>query len=138
MGLQRNIQNVIFARLATASLPVSWPNGDGSGSAFTPPADGKYLEAFFLPNANRRPFYSGDDPEYKTGILQVDVVCPLNIGAGYAAGVADDIATLFPSDDRLTGSGLTIVIQRTPDVAPAIKGDTNWRVPVSVRYELFA
>lgn len=136
MGINATIQNALFKKLnelvLSPALPVAWPNVD-----FTAPVGGKYLTVDLLPNTNLRLYQPNDSPHYRQGLLQVTVVAPLDSGTGYALGVADAIADHFPASLILYESGAKLGIQRTPDIAPPLRDDTTWRVPVTIRYELF-
>ena len=66
------------------------------------------------------------------------MVAPLNAGSSEATALAGAVAAHFPADLALYQEDLKVRVQAAPDVAPAIKTDRSWDVPVSVRYEVFA
>lgn len=100
-------------------------------SPFTEPA-GLYLRAFLLPADTDAPDLAGELRVYR-GLFQINVVAPLNKGAGEAMGVADELAALFVVNARLTN---TITVQQvTPcRIAPALQDATRYVLPVSFAY----
>jgi len=136
MAVEDNIEAALFGHVAelelTPALPVAWPN-----TAFTPGA-GAYLRVDHLPNATERFLLKGSDPHHRRGILQLTVVCPLNKGPAPATNLAGRVALHFPADRALYGGGTKVTITKAPSIAPALKTDASWDVPVSVSYECFA
>ncbi len=136
MTVEEKIQRALLDRVrtlaTTPSLPIAWPN-----TAFTPPA-GPYLAVQILPNRNARIVIKGSAPHYRHGILQLTVVGKLNVGPDTATALAGAVAEHFPTDLILTSDGLEVRIESAPDVAPAIRDDVAWSVPVSIRYQAFA
>lgn len=137
MTVEENIETALLGRVATLSLTpalaVAWPNRD-----FTPPAGAAWLRVQHLPNASDRLFLRGSDPHRRRGILQIEVVAPLNAGPGTATRIAGEVALHFPADLALWSEGVKVTVSKAPDLAPALKEDAAWEALVSVRYEAFA
>jgi hypothetical protein len=115
-----------WADARTPALSIAWEN-----LPFTEPA-GLYLRAYLLPADTDAPDLAGATRVY-VGVFQVNVVAPLNKGAGEAMGVADELAALFVVDTQLTN---TITVQQTTPcrIAPALASDTRYVLPVSFQY----
>jgi hypothetical protein len=137
-SVETNIQNALLKRVQslTTTLPIAWPNLD-----FTPPADGSpYLAVRILPNRNERVFLGSNDPTYRQGILQINVVTQYNKGPSASVETAGQIALHFPQDLVLRESGVNVQLTKAPDVGSAVANPngTNWLVPISIYYEAFA
>ena len=135
-SIEESIEAAVFTRaaglLTLAALPVSWPN-----VAFSPPSNGRYLRVSLLPNVTQRLFINSATHR-RPGILQISVVVPLNVGASAATRIAGQVAEHFPMDLRVTSGGVSVRVTKAPDIAPAIKEDAAWIVPVSVSFQAFA
>lgn len=111
----------------------AWPD-----VAFVPPAGESYLRVELLSNGNQRLFIKGSNPHRYIGILQLTVVSPLNQGPSIATRLAGKVAAEFHADDDFTEGGITVRIEKAPDVLPAFPVAASWNVVVSIRYESFA
>lgn len=133
--VEGNIEQALFARLAafvhSPALPIAWPN-----AVFTKPPT--YLRVSHVPNTSRRLFLGSADPHQRLGLLQVDVLAPLNQGASAATEIAGKLAAHFLPDLPMRSGGVTVKVAKAPDVGPALADDTHWQVPVTVSYEVFA
>jgi hypothetical protein len=133
--IESSIEAALFARVASFSaspaLPVAWPN-----VSFTAPS--RYLRVTHIPNANERLFLNGSDPHRRFGLLQLSVFTDKNKGSAAATELAGQVAAHFPADLPMRRGGLTVRVERAPDIAQAIPEDAHWHVPVTVRYEVFA
>ncbi|WP_426269143.1 phage tail terminator-like protein [Dyella kyungheensis] len=99
---------------------------------FTPPA-GAYLRGFLLPARTSSQDLAGAHREY-SGVYQVSVVAPLNAGPGAAEGIADELATLFPLNQRIAVPGLTLQIVTPVTAAQGAPDSVSFIVPVSFEY----
>ncbi|WP_085637901.1 MULTISPECIES: phage tail terminator-like protein [unclassified Pseudomonas] len=98
------------------------------------PGDGEtYLKAFTLPGDTASNTLGGDHRLY-TGVFQVSIVTPAGKYRGVAGAIADQLAALFPLNERNTKGALTVVTMTPVDQGPGIPGDTNFTVPVSFMY----
>lgn len=140
-SIEQSIETAVLSRTgglaALTGLPIAWPN-----LGFTPPTDAQgralpYLRVSHLPNVNQRLFINSDTHR-RPGILQISVYAPLDSGASAATRIAGQVAGHFPMDHRVTVDGVTVRVTKAPDIAPALKDEPYWAVPVSVSYEAFA
>lgn len=137
MNPELAIELALIARVQTLALTpalrIAWPN-----QPFTA-ADGEtYIEVAHLPNRNQRLFIGSTDPHLRQGILQLTIRGHQNQNAINLTAIASAVAAHFPADLRMTSNGVTVRVQRAPDIAPGFKDDPHWVVPVSVSYEAFA
>lgn len=68
------------------------------------------------------------------GFMQVTLCYPLDAGSGPALTRAELIRSTFYRGKTLSGSGVTLMIERHPEIAPAITEDDRYVVPVRVRF----
>ena len=96
--------------------------------AFTPGAD-PYLRAFILPADTTSADLKGDHRCFK-GIFQVSIVLAAGIGPGKAETIAEQIAALFPVNDRLpAGAGEVMIFTPMSESAPIVEAG-NYTIPV--------
>ena len=100
---------------------------------FTPAGGETYLRASILPARTVSDDLEGDHRGYR-GVFQISIVCPINVGAGAAGNIADEIAALFPVNLRLTREGMTVQVITPASVAPALPHESDFTVPVSFEY----
>lgn len=68
------------------------------------------------------------------GYMQVKLMYPLQIGTSTVAARAELLRTTFYRGASFTASGVTVVIDQTPEVSPgSVEGD-RYAVPVKVRF----
>lgn len=126
-------RRAIESRLATwatarsPALALAWEN-----VPFTPPA-GAYLRAFLMPALTTSADLAGAHRSYR-GVYQISVYSPINAGAGAAESIADEIAALFPLNDRLSVPGLTLLVMTPVTAAQGAQDATDYVVPVSFQY----
>ncbi|AYN94430.1 hypothetical protein EAW52_10890 [Pseudomonas sp. LTJR-52] len=128
----RIIRSLMETRLAawakTKNLRVAYQNQN-----FTPDAGETYLATATLPALTDSETLDGTHREY-TGIFQVSVVTPAGKGAGAGEALADELAALYPLNDRLSKGAFIVQIITPVAVARAIQGDTSFTVPCSFTY----
>jgi hypothetical protein len=113
------------------ALATSWEN-----RAFTVPAPSvPYQRATVL-------FAAPDNPEIgggylERGFMQVDHCYPLGAGPGDAEARAELTRAAFPRGASFTSGGVTVLIIRTPEIAPGRPEPDRYVVPVKVRFEAF-
>ncbi|HEY1090805.1 MAG TPA: phage tail terminator-like protein [Burkholderiaceae bacterium] len=114
---------------ATAnSLTVAWEN-----VAFTPPA-GAYIRAFIIPSPTTSESLERADRRY-SGLLQVDLMMPINGGSGPAETLLESLSAAFNPANVLTRSGVRINILQPASDAAAIPEENRHVIPVTVPYE---
>lgn len=104
------------------------------GRKVTPPAAGLWLEAALIRNTSLQPYIQHNAVVYERGIFQVGVCDRLNQGEVPSAEVAEAVAAHFKAGTKLTSEGITVEINRRPDVAQAVPFDTKIMTPVSIPY----
>ena len=112
----------------TKNLRVAYQNQN-----FTPATGETYLTTATLPALTDSLTLAGDHREY-TGIFQVSVVTPAGKGAGAGEALADELAALYPLNDRLSKGAFIVQIITPMAVAREIQGDTDFTIPVSLTY----
>jgi hypothetical protein len=68
------------------------------------------------------------------GFMQVDLAYPLNAGPGVATARADLIRSTFYRGASFTASGVTVNIERTPEIMPGRVEEDRFIVPVRIRF----
>lgn len=116
---------------AALFLPVAWEN-----TAFTPPADGAYLEADFLP-AENEDFTIQGSVTLKRGIYQVTVVTPIGSGSQKAEKLASQIVDAFGNNVRIPATA-PMYVNGEPSVFSGIVDDTGYRTAISIAYTVTA
>jgi hypothetical protein len=116
-----------WAAARAPALPIAYEN-----VPFNAPA-GAYLRGFLLPARTASDDLAGAHREY-SGVYQVSVVAPINAGPGAAEGIADELAALFPLNQRLTVAGLVLQIITPVTAAQGAQDVTSFIVPVSFGY----
>lgn len=142
-SIEESIETSLFARAAglaaLTGLPIAWPNVKFTppmtvGTPGNPSRPLPYLRVSHMPNVNER---RSRVTHRRPGLLQIDVVVPLDGGASIATRIAGQVVSHFPADLPMPGNGLWLKVYKAPDVAPAMKDEPNWRVPVTISYELY-
>ena len=132
--IEQDIETALFERVASLTLspvlPVAWPNVN-----FTPPDDGKYLEVSHFPNGVSRYALGGGNASSRIGLLQLTVVTPLNQGPANATAIAGEVAAHFNDATVMFEGVAKVFVTKAPELAPAIKSDVSWSVPVTISYE---
>lgn len=129
MASPDQIASALLARCATLSvgspaLPVAMPE-----VAFTPPADGKYLEVRDFTNA---PYWEGlKSGRIDQGILQITVVWPPRQGVIKPKVAAAAVMAHFPKGLQLSNG---VRVSREPWVASPLSDDSEVRVPVTISW----
>lgn len=121
------IATALLARVATLSvgspaLPIAYPE-----IAFTPPADGKWLEVAIFYN---QPKWQGlTSGRMDQGLLQVTVVWPKNLGVPAPLRHAQDVIDHFPKGLTLTGN---VRVQGQPYASSPFVDAADVRVPITI------
>ncbi len=109
------------------ALSTSWEN-----AAFTPVAGTAYQQVNIL-------FAEPDNVEYgrthrELGYMQIKLMYPLQVGSVTAITRAELIRSTFYRGASFTSSGVTVIIERTPEIgAGSVEGD-RWSIPVKIRF----
>jgi len=109
------------------ALATAWEN-----SPYTPIAGTPYQQVHIL-------FADPDNLEYgrrhrELGYMQVKLMYPLQVGTATVAARAELIRTTFYRGASFTSGGVTVIVEKTPEVGSGqVEGD-RWAVPVRVRF----
>ncbi|WP_397448131.1 phage tail terminator-like protein [Pseudomonas sp. NA-150] len=128
------IRSLFEARLATWAktrspvLRIAYQN-----VAFTPAANETYLQAFTIPAGTDSSTLAGDHRLY-TGLFQVSIVTPSGAGPGAADGLVDELAAVFPLNDRLIKAPLAVLIMTPVEPGPPVPDDSTYTVAASFQY----
>lgn len=133
---QSRIRQLLESRLKawadarSPALRVAWENVD-----FTPADEETYLQAFLLPAPTVSGDLKGDHRSY-TGIFQISVIVPKGNGAGAGEGVANEIATLFPVNLRLSIASpeFEVMVLTPMSIGAAQSEPDKYLLPVSAQY----
>jgi hypothetical protein len=68
------------------------------------------------------------------GFMQVLLCYPPNAGAKTAATRADLLVNHFKRSTSLTSGGITVIIDKTPSIAPALIDGVLYKIPVSIYF----
>ena len=68
------------------------------------------------------------------GFMQVLLCYPPNAGAKTAATRADLLVNHFKRGTSLTSAGITVIIDKTPSIAPALIDGVLYKIPVSIYF----
>lgn len=68
------------------------------------------------------------------GYLQISLAYPLNTGPGAALARAELIRDTFYRGRSFTAGGVTVIVEKTPEISPAIIEADRYVLPVKVRF----
>lgn len=117
---------VALAAMSPA-LATGWENVN-----FTPTVGTPYQLAFLLRAQPENPEIGRFTVE--RGIFQVSLYYPLGTGPAAAEARAELIRTTFYRGASFTASGVTTIIERTPEISPGRAEDDRWVIPVRARF----
>lgn len=124
------IQSALEVALATISPAISTAY---ENNAFSPVAGTAYQRVYLL-TAEPENREVSTRRHTERGILQVTLAYPLNGGPAAAKTRAELIRAKFYRGASFTASGVTVHIERTPEIAPGrVEGD-RYEVPVKIRW----
>ena len=124
-----NIRAALETALSGMSptLDTAWENSD-----FTPVTGTAYQRVHIL-------FTSPDNTQYgdtyqETGYMQVDLMYPSGAGTSAVNARAELLRSTFTRGNSFTSSGVTTIIQKTPEVMPGRAEEDRWAVSVVIRF----
>lgn len=68
------------------------------------------------------------------GFMQVSLAYPLNAGPSAAATRAELIRDTFYRGRSFTASGITVTIEKTPEISPAMIEPDRYVLPIRIRF----
>lgn len=101
--------------------------------SFTPVTGQPYQELYLLP-AEPNNWAMGDGSRQERGIFQINLQYPAGQGPAIAEARAGLIKALFKRGASFTKDGVTVQIERTPEICEGRPGDGRWMVPIRIRY----
>ena len=125
-----NIRAALETRLnaISPSLATAWES-----VPYTPVTGTPFQQVNLLLNEAENPTL-GDGMYRVTGFLQVLLCYPPGVGAKAAATRAELVRDWFPRGLGLSSGGQSVLIDRTPSIAPALIDGDRYRVPVSIYF----
>ena len=127
---QPTIRAALEAALASIKpdIDTAWQN-----VPYTPVTGRPYQAAYLLP-AEPSNHSMGDGSRQERGIFQVSLMYPPGHGTAAAGARAEAIAALFRRGASFTKDGITVQIERTPEIANGREDGDRWMVPVKIRW----
>lgn len=101
--------------------------------AYAPMTGREYQAAYLLPAAPNNSTM-GDGSRQERGIFQVNLMYPPGQGSAAAGARAELIQALFRRGASFTKSGITVQIEKTPEICDGRDDVDRWMVPVKIRY----
>ena len=112
---------------AMTALSTNWEN-----TAFIPVAGTAYQQVNILLAEPENIEYGRTHREL--GYMQIKLMYPLQVGSVTAITRAELIRSTFYRGASFTASGVTVIIERTPEIgAGSVEGD-RWAIPVKIRF----
>lgn len=112
----------------TPTLATAWES-----VPFTPVVGTAYQQVNLMIADTLNPTLGGTHYRIK-GFMQVLLCYPPNSGAKTAATRADLLVNHFKRGTSLTSSGITVIIDKTPSIAPALIDGVLYKIPVSIYF----
>lgn len=124
------IRTALEAKLnaLTPSIATAWEN-----VPFTPVVSTPYQQVNLMIADTLNPTMGGTHYRVK-GFMQVLLCYPPSVGAKIAATRADLLVNHFKRGTSLTSGGVTVIIDKTPSIAPALIDGVLYKIPVSIYF----
>ena len=110
------------------ALATAWENVDYEPVAGTP-----YQAAYVLAAEPDNPTM-GDDYYREQGIFQISLFYPIQVGTAVAEARAQLIRTTFKRGTSMTSGAVTVIVNKTPEIAPGRVDGDRWHIPVKIRW----
>lgn len=106
---------------------------------YTPTTGTPYQRVTLVPSMPDNTTF-GDDHYQERGLMFVELHYPINNGSSTAATRAELIRATFKRGASFTNNGLTVRIEKTPEIGQGTVQGAFWVLPVRVRFfaEVFA
>lgn len=109
------------------ALATAWEN-----VPFTPTVGTPYQDVFIQFNEPENPVF--DEGYRENGILQINLRYPKGTGSKDAATRAELIRSTFKRGYSFSASGVTVTINRTPEIGKAAIVEDRFFLPVRIRF----
>lgn len=111
----------------TPSIETAWENADFQPTVGTP-----YQQVHVL-------FGSPENIEFgplfrQVGILQITLFYPLQVGTLAAQTRAELIRSTFKRGNSYSDSGITVTINKTPNIKAGNRDMDRWMIPVDIEF----
>jgi hypothetical protein len=70
----------------------------------------------------------------EVGIFQISLFYPIGFGSADALARAQMIRSVFKRASAFTSNGVTVTVERTPEIGPALIEKDWYHLPVRIRY----
>lgn len=125
----KDIRNALKARLADGAVGTeTWPNVDAD-SGIRP-----RLKTSFAGVSQTGGTLKGDEVQYEDGTFMVMVIVDQGGGEDAGLDLADNVKARFAEGLWLTIAGGKIAIMARPDIRAGYPTETDYRIPVAIRY----
>jgi hypothetical protein len=125
-----NIRNALENALATIAPAIDIVH---ENEKYEPIAGRPYAEAFLLVAMPSNPTM-GDGFYQELGILQVNLQYPTETGTADAAARAELIRSLLKRGSTFSYAGVTVQIDRTPEISGGAVEADRWKLIVRARW----
>lgn len=127
---QPSIRNALENALAaiTPAIDIVHEN-----QAYVPIAGQPFCEAYILFATPSNPTM-GDGFYQELGILQINLQYPTEVGTADAAAQAQLIRNAFLRGATFAFGGVTVQVDRTPEIGAGTVDDDRWFLPVKIRW----
>lgn len=112
----------------TPTLATAWES-----VPYTPVTGTAYQQVNLMVADTLNPTLGGNHYRIK-GFMQVLLCYPPNTGAKTAGTRADLLVNHFKRGTSLTSGGVTVIIDKTPSIAPALIDGERYKIPVSIYF----
>lgn len=128
--IRQKLEEHLAALNSTAAGPITsiWENVKQD-----PPKGQPYQKVFLIPFTPENPTF-GDDFYRERGNLKVNLYYPTNRTPKDATLRAQAVRAHFYRGLSLTSGGVTVTIEKTPEIAPAFSAEERYVLPVNIRW----
>lgn len=111
----------------TPALSTAWEN-----VPFTTPTSAYQVAHLMFAQPDNATI--GHDYHQEIGMLQVDLMYPENTGSSAAYTRAELIRDTFYRGATFTAGGVSVIIERTPEIMPGTNDGGRYILPVRIRF----
>lgn len=113
----------------TPALLTAWENQSFNSQ----PASVAYQQPFLMLATPENPDFSGSYYR-QSGIFQINLFYPPQVGPKDAATRAEAIRALFHRGASFTSGTVTVIIEKTPEIGQGRSDGDHWFLPVKIRF----
>lgn len=111
----------------TPSIATAWENAD-----FQPTVGTEYQQVHVLfgepGNIEFGPLFR------QVGVMQISLFYPLKTGTLAAQTRAELIRSTFKRGNSYSNSGITVTINKTPNIKAGTRDDDRWMIPIDIEF----